>query len=496
MKSFGAYILDLCGKKEGYIIEFKGAKGGFPGSFWETYSAFANTAGGIIVLGVIEKNHRFKPDGLTEDQINQFRKAFWDSAHNPQKVSACLLNENDVIVDHYTDGSFILIFKIPRAPFDVKPVYINGNPKYAFRRNHEGDYICTQSEISRMYAEADLLAHPLDSTILKNYSLEKDFDQPSINQYRQLFKLNHTGHAWNELTDIEFLKKIEGYRVDYETGEEGFTLAAVLMFGNELALRAALPHYFVDSREKLSSDPRIRYTNRIYPDGTWEPNLFQFFFRVTQELYHAVPIPFRLEGLTRIDETPAHESIREAICNCMIHAQWRMLEGIVIERYRDRLYFSNPGTMLVPVEEFFEGGHSICRNQILQKMFIAIGRGERLGSGADIIRQGWRENGWPDPEIHEHFGANTDRVELTLRLGAVSTPVTEQGSESSVISSVRNAETVKEMMRKDPKVTHKKIADALGISERGVEKITKKLRESGDIRRKGGRFGGEWEVLK
>ena len=152
--------------------------------------------------------------------------------------------------------------------------------------------------------------------------------------------------------------------------------------------------------------------------------------------------------------------------------------------------------MLVPVEEFFEGGHSICRNQILQKMFIAIGRGERLGSGADIIRQGWRENGWPDPEIHEHFGANTDRVELTLRLGAVSTPVTEQGSESSVISSVRNAETVKEMMRKDPKVTHKKIADALGISERGVEKITKKLRESGDIRRKGGRFGGEWEVLK
>lgn len=53
-------------------------------------------------------------------------------------------------------------------------------------------------------------------------------------------------------------------------------------------------------------------------------------------------------------------------------------------------------------------------------MFIVFGRGERLGSGADIIRQGWLENGWPEPEIHEHFGANTDRVELTLRSGAVS----------------------------------------------------------------------------
>lgn len=76
--------------------------------------------------------------------------------------------------------------------------------------------------------------------------------------------------------------------------------------------------------------------------------------------------------------------------------------------------------MLVPAEKFFEGGRSICRNRILQKMFIVFGRRERLGSGADIIRQGWLENGWPEPEIHEHFGANTDRVELTLRSGTVS----------------------------------------------------------------------------
>ena len=496
MKDFRTYILGLCGKKEGYEVEFKGAKGGFPGSFWETYSAFANTAGGIIVLGIIEKNHRFKPDGFDEDTINKYKKTFWDSAHNPQKVSVCLLKEEDVFVDRYTDGSYILIFKIPRAPFDSKPVYIDGNPRNTYRRNHEGDYICTQAEISRMYAEADILAHSLDSVILKNYSLEKDFDKPTIDQYRQLYRLHHEGHAWNDISDFEFFKKMGAYAVDRETGEEGFTLAGVLMFGNGQAIQDTLPHYFVDYREKLSSDPRIRYTHRIYPDGTWVPNLFQFFKRVYQELAQVLPVPFKLDGPDRVDETPAHESLREAICNTLIHAQYRMLEGIVIERYRDHLYFSNPGTMLIPVESFFEGGHSICRNAILQKMFIAIGRGEHLGSGADVIEKGWKENGWPEPEIQEHFGANTDRVELTLRLGALSTPVTEHGSESSVKSSVRNAETGKEMMRKDPKVTHKIMADALGISERGAEKITKRLRESGDIRRKGGRFGGEWEVIK
>ena len=58
MKDFRKYILDLCGKKEGYEVEFKGAKGGLPESFWESYSAFGNTAGGIIVLGIAEKKNR------------------------------------------------------------------------------------------------------------------------------------------------------------------------------------------------------------------------------------------------------------------------------------------------------------------------------------------------------------------------------------------------------------------------------------------------------
>ena len=48
-------------------VEFKSARGGFPGSFWESYSAFANTNGGTIILGVQEKDNKFLLDGLTED---------------------------------------------------------------------------------------------------------------------------------------------------------------------------------------------------------------------------------------------------------------------------------------------------------------------------------------------------------------------------------------------------------------------------------------------
>lgn len=55
--------------------------------------------------------------------------------------------------------------------------------------------------------------------------------------------------------------------------------------------------------------------------------------------------------------------------------------------------------MLVSVEDFLEGGHSICRNSALHKMFEMIGGGERAGSGADTIKKGWADNKWPAPEI-------------------------------------------------------------------------------------------------
>lgn len=57
-------------------IEYKSAKGGFPQSFWETFSAFANSNGGIIVLGVKEKNGIFTPDGLTEEQVESIASSF------------------------------------------------------------------------------------------------------------------------------------------------------------------------------------------------------------------------------------------------------------------------------------------------------------------------------------------------------------------------------------------------------------------------------------
>ena len=41
---------------ENGVVEFKRGRGGVPGDFWPSYSAFANTDGGVILLGVKEEN--------------------------------------------------------------------------------------------------------------------------------------------------------------------------------------------------------------------------------------------------------------------------------------------------------------------------------------------------------------------------------------------------------------------------------------------------------
>ncbi len=64
--------------------EFKSARGGIPGSLWETYSGMCNTDGGTILLGITQHGDVFTVDGL--DDPAKIRKAFWDTINNRGKV--------------------------------------------------------------------------------------------------------------------------------------------------------------------------------------------------------------------------------------------------------------------------------------------------------------------------------------------------------------------------------------------------------------------------
>ena len=422
-------INNLLDERESEYLEFKAAKGGLPKSLWETYSAFANTHGGLIVLGIKEEpsSKALSLAGLTEEQVERMKDELFRQLSNRQKVSACLLTDKDVSIESI-EGNYLLFIQVPPASRSQRPIYIGRDPEQgSYRRNGEGDYHCTPAEVRRMYADSDL-AHPADSRILKGFTWD-DIDLPSLAQYRRLFSLSDPSHIWHSEDDQSLMKKLGGYRVDRESGDEGFTLAGLLMFGKIESIQdpQCTPHYFPDYRSIPGEDSDQRWIDRIYPDGKWEANLFQFYRRVLPKLQEVLPSPFELEGNQRKDETPAHIALREAFVNCCVHADYGESTSLKILRYPDRIVFSNPGTLLISRSQYYEGGESVCRNPSLQKMFMRIGAAERAGSGTGKIFLGWRSIGWKAPSPHEETEPNKiillmpleslldERIECALR---------------------------------------------------------------------------------
>ena len=208
--------------------------------------------------------------------------------------------------------------------------------------------------------------------------------------------------------------------------------------------------------------------------------------------------------------------MREALANSLIHAAYTVRGNIVIDRYFDRIVLSNPGTMLISMEEYYEGGHSVCRNPVIQKMFVFLGIGEKGGTGADVIAKGWKDNGWSIPTVEEK--SNPDRIETCLKLeGSINgttetttktpTGTTETTTDTTETTTITlpattetpsdTTETIFKMISNNPKVTAKEIASVCGITEDGVAYHIKKLKQRGRIIRIGGsRNGGKWKVVE
>ena len=320
--------------------------------------------------------------------------------------------EEHVIHAQYEDKE-LLVFSIPRASRVERPIHRTQNPLggNTYKRNYEGDFKCTDQEVRRMLADSND-ATPVDGRILEGFKME-DIDMDSLRQYRNLFASIQPSHPWLTLDDIGLLTKLGGYRRDRRTGQEGFTLAGLLMFGkyDSIIDPECAPNFFPDYREYMNVGSR--WTDRIISDGTREMNLFQFYIRVYPLLSSQLPKPFRLEGDTRIEEGPTHIAIREAFVNTLVHADYTADGNILIEQKSDSFKFSNPGNLLISRYQYYHSdGNSICRNKSLQQMFMLIGRAEKAGSGVDKILKGWESVQWEKPYIEEYN--RPDKVILSM----------------------------------------------------------------------------------
>lgn len=402
-------LYDILQKGESVSFEAKSARGGFPDSFWETYSAFANTHGGIILLGIKEKHdHTLTIDGLADAE--KTIRDLWNMANNRQKVNRNILSDKMVYILNI-EGKDVLVVEVPRAERTARPIYKGQDPFLGtYRRYNEGDHLCTAESVGAMMRDASLM--PMDAKTVDNMDMSA-LCQDSIDAYFRIFKASNPNHLWSKLELDIFLRRIRAVDIG-EDGKYHPTEAGLLMFGYEYEITRRFPQYFLDYQEERQLIGVTRWKDRITSaTGDWSGNVFDFVFKILNRLQSDLKVPFVMRGIRRIDDTPMHKLLREATINTLVHADYNGRQGVLITKGADGFTFANPGRMRIPVEEAIGGGVSDPRNSTLLKMFSFIRFGERAGSGLNAILFIWEKVYHAQAHIAEKE-SEADRTILTL----------------------------------------------------------------------------------
>ncbi|MGE3760076.1 MAG: ATP-binding protein, partial [Pseudobdellovibrionaceae bacterium] len=367
-----------------------------------------------IVLGVEETSGGgFRAIGLVDSA--QVERDLWSNLGNTNKVNANLLSESSISRDDVGDGRTVLVIKIPRADRSHRPIFINGNPLTGtYRRLNDGDHKCSATEVQRMLADAST-TQTRDAIILENFTVD-DLDPDSIRTYRNLLSSHNPNHPFLQSDDAQLLKQAKVISVNRENGNTGITVAGLLMFGKNHAIRDYYPQFFLDYRELPHERERItdeRWLDRVTPDGTWAGNLLTFYLRVLPKLTAGLRVPYQTNmDLLRTEETRVHTALKEALLNSLVHADYGDSKGVRIFRSTNKFEFYNPGVLLIDPDSLDGGGRSESRNPLLQDMFRLIGIGERAGSGVPAIIRAWKEQQWQYPILEDDVSHCETRLVL------------------------------------------------------------------------------------
>ena len=496
MKTTESFSLErLTTYKENGGLEVKSGRGGVPSSLWETYSAFANTDGGVIVLGVNEKGHgRLVVEGLPD--AYKTIKDFWNMVNNRQKVSSNILTDSMAYVDQ-VEGKDVIVIHVPRAERTSRPVYVGADPRTGtYRRNFEGDDHCSLEEVALMMRDSSLVTD--DNRLLTELDMTV-FCPETVKAYRNIFKLIRSQHLWNHEDDTMFLRRIGAVREDKDTGRFHPTVAGLLMFGYEYEITTVFPNYFLDYQENRSNGMYARWTDRITSQsGDWSGNVFDFIGR----------------------------------------------RGVVVQKSPEGFRFANPGSMRVSLNEALQDSASDPRNGVMMKMLAMVEYGERAGSGLQGIFKTWQsvyhcapklevtttggvdrttltlefQGRQPDipamrrlygvydeeyalPEVHEYSVVQEPDAASMYGTTVMHVPQPEslqadsyEGLQDSLVGIKSNRDKVLRVLSMNSTMTLEEVAQVIGMSRIGVQKIVGTLKHEGVLSRRGSNKKGEWIV--
>ena len=185
-----------------------------------------------------------------------------------------------------------------------------------------------------------------------------------------------------------------------------------------------------------------------------------------------------------------YEAFHEAILNAFIHNKWLTLNGPQISIFSDRMEILSHGGLAVDQDaEGFYSGASIPVNEVLASIFLQLRLSERSGRGV--------------PKIVSRYGKGAIKIEKNRIIVTIPFQRIDNETHAEVKNKVKNKVKINindsqkkiiETMRDNPNVKTVRLMAITGLSESGVNRNLKKLKELGLIERIGSLKNGYWSV--
>ena len=365
---------------ESETVEFKKSPGESK-EIIKTISAFANTKGGRIFVGVSNSGKALGVEigkDTVERLVNQIIQNTDPKVHPRTTVEK--IDEKQIIIIKVKESSDHLVLAFGRR----------------YKRVGKSTIRMSKDEYERIILEKHKDKLYFDSQICKEATLA-DIDKEKIRWFLKKAKAERNLDIDYTASPLEALKRLN-LLIDNKP-----TNAAILMFGKNPQ------RFFIQSEIRCARFKGIKavkpFIDMKVINGSIYEQIDQAEKFILFNIKKAAWIePGKIERQEKWEYPP--DAIREAIINAIAHRNYNSSANVHISIFDDRIEIWNPGKLPPPLtpKNLKEEHKSIPVNPSLANLLFLIKYIERWGTGTNDIVKWCREEDLPEPIFKEVTG--------------------------------------------------------------------------------------------
>lgn len=439
---------------EGYNLEFKLALPSKASDLAEEVCAFANAAGGMLLIGVDDKG---KISGVTMDNVTRSRLQNILKAIEPEyhvKIEEVQLQGKTVLCIQCQSGK--------EKPYTVSGAII-------IRNGPNSEKITSVQRMRDFFQQTDRLF--FDEAPCSSFKYPDDFDS---NYFSSFIQTSGISASLDTETILENLKLFADKR--------HFKNGAVLFFGKE-------PRKFFEWATTRCILFKGTDKSHIIDDKIFDGSLVNQYDEALKYIYSKLNVEYQIKDAgprKEIWELP-DVAIKEALLNALSHRDYYERGArIAVEIFDDRVEISNPGGLVNSIPKSDFGKRSLSRNPLIFGLFLRLNMVEQIGSGINRMKNAMMEAGLEEPVF------NTEGIfSVTFYRPVGFEKLMETYWEPFINNSQHNM--LWEIHRNN-KISKRELSEALTLSKTAIDKNIEKLRELGILERVGSDRGGYWRI--